>query len=115
MWLYIWQNDNKDGFPERKSAIEFFKTIDDGKTIFCNDAIYEINSGLDMKRFNHVWMENNPAAIEEIKNAAKNEGHVFIITSENKIQNFKGIGKEIFASPKNPKTNNDVIILRADK
>ena len=114
MWLYIWQADNTEGFPERKAAVEYFKTIDNGKTVFCNDAIFEISSNLDMKRFNHVWMENNPAAFETIKQFARNEGNVYIITSTNKIQNLNSLGKIIFKSPANSKTNADVIILRVD-
>lgn len=114
MWLYIWQTDNAEGFPERKAAVEYFKTIDNGKTIFCNDAIFEISSNLEMKRFNHVWMENNPAAIETIKQFAKNEGNVYIITSTKKMQNINGLGKIIYKSHTNSKTNADVIILRVD-
>jgi hypothetical protein len=114
MWLYIWQTNNKEGFQERKAAAEFFKTIDNGKTIFCNDAIFEIESKIDMRRFNHVWMENNPAALESIKQLAKKEGNVYVISSTNKIQNLDGLGKIIFTSPRNEKTNADVIILRVE-
>jgi hypothetical protein len=114
MWLYIWQRDNAIGFPERKSAIEFFRTIDDGKTIFCNDAIFEILSGLDKRRFNHVWMENNPAAFETINKTAESENHVYVITSEDKIHNVYSTGKVIFTSPLNTKTGMSVIIIKVE-
>ncbi|MBI5403671.1 MAG: hypothetical protein HY959_09730 [Ignavibacteriae bacterium] len=114
MWLYIWQTDNKDGYPERKSAIEFFKTIEDGKTIFCNDAVFEILSGLEMERFNHVWMENNPAAYTTIKRAADKEGFIYIITSEDKIHNVKSLGKIIYTSPINNKTGMTVLIMKVE-
>jgi len=114
MWLYIWQKDNAAGFPERISAIEFIKTIDDGKSIFCNDAVFEILSGLDMKRFNHVWMENNPAAFETIKSAAIQENHVYLITSEDKIHNVSRFGKVIYTSPINTKTGMTVIIMKVE-
>lgn len=114
MWLYIWQVENKAGFPERKSAVEYFKSIDDGKTIFCNDAVFEILSGLDMKRFNHVWMENNPAALETIKKIALQENYVYLITSEDKIHNVSKIGKVIYSSPLNAKTGMSVIIMKVE-
>lgn len=114
MWMYIWQKDNAVGFPERKSAIEYFSTIDDGKTIFCNDAVFEILSGLDMKRFNHVWMENNPAAIETIKKVALQENYVYLITSEDKIHNVSKIGKVIYSSALNAKTGMSVIIIKVE-
>lgn len=114
MWLYIWQEDNKEGYPERKSAVEYLKTIDDEKTIFCNDAVFEVLSGLNMKRFNHIWMENNPAAFESIKRTAEKEGFVYLITSEDKIHNVKSLGKIIYTSPMNSKTGMTVIIMKVE-
>ncbi len=115
MWLYIWQNNYKEGFPERKIASEYLKNIPDNKTIFCNDAIVEIFSDLDFRRFNHIWMENNPAAPEMIMQAAKTEGYVYVITTPEKWKNLNKIGKIIFQSPTDAESKSAILIIKVDK
>jgi len=115
MWLYIWNNNHKEGFPEKKVSAEFIKNLPDGNTIFCNDAIVEIFSEIDFKRFNHTWMENNPAVSDIILQTAKNEGWVYVITTPEKWRNINNIGEKIFQSPINYKTNTTILILKVVK
>jgi|WetSurMetagenome_2_1015567.scaffolds.fasta_scaffold69362_2 hypothetical protein len=112
MWLYIWSNNYKEGFPERKVASEYLKNIPENKTIFCNDAIVEIFSDIDFKRFNHIWMENNPGAYDMILQTAKNEGYVYVITTPEKWKDINDIGEKILQSPTNTKTNTTILILK---
>jgi hypothetical protein len=112
MWLSIWNNNYRNEFPEKKSASEFLNNIRDKKTIFCNDAIVEIFSGIDYNRFNHIWMDNNPAASEVILQTAKSEGYVYVISSPEKWEEIKYIGEKIYQSPANPTTNSTILILK---
>lgn len=115
MWLYIWQNNFKEGFPERKSAAEYLKNIPDNKTIFCNDAIVEVFSDIDFRRFNHIWMENNPGATEMILQKANTGGYVYVISTPDKWKNINFIGEKIYQSSTNIKTNSTILILRVTK
>jgi hypothetical protein len=112
MWLYIWSNNYQESFPERKASAEFIKNLGDKNTIFCNDAIVEIFSDIDFKRFNHTWMENNPSASNIILQNAKNKGYVYVITTPEKWKNINNIGEKIYQSPTNYKTNTTILILR---
>lgn len=112
MWLYIWTNNYKEGFPERKIASEFLQNLPDKKTIFCNDAIVEIFSDIDFRRFNHTWMENNPDVFELILQTAKKEGYVYVISTPEKWKNINNIGEIVFQSFTNTKTNSTVLILK---
>jgi hypothetical protein len=115
MWLFIWQNNFKEGFPERKIAAEYLRIIPDNKPVFCNDAIVEVFSNINFRRFNHIWMENNPEAKEMIIQAAIKEGYVYVITSSVKWKNINNIGKIIFQSPVNEKTKDEILILKVEK
>jgi hypothetical protein len=115
MWLSIWNANFREGFPERKTAAEFLRNIPDNKPIFCNDAIVEVFSDINFRRFNHVWMENNPGAPEIIMQAAIKDEHVYVITTPDKWKNINEIGKIIYQSPANTRTNTTVLILEVDK
>jgi hypothetical protein len=112
MWLYIWQYGFREGYPERKEASEFLRNINSNATIFCNDAILEVFSNIDYRRFNHIWQETTPHIDKIINDEAIKEGEVYVVTSEDKLKNLNGIGKIIFSSNYNKKTNFKVLILK---
>ncbi|MCX6163321.1 MAG: hypothetical protein NTU73_00400, partial [Ignavibacteriae bacterium] len=112
MWLYIWNNNFEYGYTDKKSTAEYLKNIPDNKTIFCNDAIVEIFSNINFKRFNHIWMENNPDASEMILQTSNKEDYVYVVISEEKWKNIKNIGEIIYRSPVNKETNNKILILK---
>jgi hypothetical protein len=115
MWLYIWRYAFKDGYPERKEGAEYLKSTNSNATIYCNDAILEIFSNIDFKRFNHIWMDSAPNLFEIIKSEADKEGEVYIVTSEDKYSKFKDLGEVVFESNQNRKTNFRVIIMKVKK
>jgi len=112
MWLYIWNNNYRDEFPEKKSAAEYLRNIPDNKIIFCNDAIVEIFSNIDYRRFNHIWMENNPSAYELILQKAKSESYVYIISTPEKWKQINNIGEKIYQSPLNSSSSSSVLIIK---
>lgn len=112
MWLYIWNNNFKYVYTDKKSTSEYLKNIQDNKTIFCNDAIVEIFSNINFRRFNHVWMENNPDASDIILQTAKKEEYVYVVISEEKWKNIKNIGEVIYRSPINAERNTSILILK---
>lgn len=112
MWLYIWSNNYESGYPEKKSTAEFLRNIPDSNTIFCNDAIVEIFSEIDYRRFNRTWMENNTDASEIILESAKKENHVYVVIPENKWKNIKGIGEILYRSPVGSENKTSILILR---
>jgi hypothetical protein len=112
MWLSIWNYNYRNEFPEKKSASEYLRNIPGQNTIFCNDAIVEIFSKIDFRRFNHIWMENNPAAYELILQSAKSEGYVYVITTPEKWKEIKNIGEVIFRTPSSVNSNSAILILK---
>jgi hypothetical protein len=112
MWLCIWNNNYRNEFPEKKSASEYLRNIPGKNTIFCNDAIVEIFSKIDFRRFNHIWMENNPAASELILQTAKSEGYVYVITTPEKWKEINNIGEVIFQSTVGTNSNSAILILK---
>lgn len=115
MWLIIWDKDFENSYTDKKSIAEYLKYIPDNKTIFCNDAIVEIFSDINFKRFNHIWMENNPIASDMILKTAEKEDYVYVVISEEKWKNIKNIGELIYCSTKNKETNNRILILKINR
>lgn len=114
MWLYIWNKNFENQYPDKKSTAEFLKNIPDNKTIFCNDAIVEIFSKIDYKRFDRTWMENNPGIRELILQTAKKEGYVYVITTDLKWKNLNNIGEIIYTSPPNKESNSKILVLKIE-
>jgi hypothetical protein len=112
MWLSIWRNTFGIGYPEREEAAVYLNSLNPGKTIYCNDAIVEIFSNLDYKRFNHIWMDTTPNLSELLREEANKEGELYVVTSEDKIKNLNGTGKIVFESRVNPKTKFRVLIIK---
>lgn len=112
MWLNIWSINYKTGYPEKQSTAEFLRNIPDNNTIFCNDAIVEIISGIDYRRFNHTWMENNTDASEIILESAKKENHVYVVIPDIKRGNINSIGEILYESPTEKNTNQRLLILK---
>ncbi len=112
MWLYIWSNNYESGYPEKKTTAEFLRNIPDSNTIFCNDAIVEIFSEIDYRRFNRTWLEDNTDASEIIFQTAKKENYVCVVIPDNKWKNIRGIGEILYQSPMEKNTNQRLLILK---
>lgn len=112
MWLVIWDRNHYTGYPEKKLTAEYLRNIPDSKTIFCNDAIVEIFSKIDYRRFNRTWMENNPNASDLIIQTAEKEGCVYIVIPEDKWKNINNIGEILYQSPVQKETNLKLLILK---
>ena len=112
MWLSIWRDSFRNVFPDREEAAVFLKSLNSNKTIYCNDAIVEVFSNLDYKRFNRTWMDTAPNLGELLKDEANKEGEVYVVTTDDKMKNLNGTGKIVFKSGVNPKTKFRVLIIK---
>ncbi len=115
LWLNIWNKDSGKGFPDKKATADFVKKISDEKTIFCNDAVIEIFSEIDFKRFNRTWMDDNPTAPDVILQTAEKEDYVYVITTSNKWKNINNIGEIIFQTKTVEENENYIYVLKVIK
>jgi hypothetical protein len=60
-------------------------------------------------------MDTAPNLDKIIKTEADKDGEVYIVTSEDKMNKFQGIGEIVFKSERNAKTNFSVVILKVKK
>jgi 4-amino-4-deoxy-L-arabinose transferase-like glycosyltransferase len=112
MWLSIWNNNYEAEYLEKKTTATYLQSLPGEHTIFCNDAMVEILSKIDYKRFNRTWMENNPGITELIIQKAKEEGYVYVIISEDKWVYIKNFGEIIYSSPANKNTNKKILVVK---
>ena len=77
--------------------VDFIKKLPDDKIIFCDEASVEVLSGLDMRIFNRIWLENNEAS-EMIQTAEKENKDIYIVTWDRKMKKFTGKGEIVFMS-----------------
>ncbi len=113
MWSYIWTDSNKSGFPPQKAAAEFLRTLPSDSRIICNDGIVEVLSGLDYRRFDHFWLEDNPQLGQYITHSTAFNRNLYIIAKRKTIAVLQRYGEVVFESPIDTKSGEIIYIIRA--
>ncbi len=101
MWMYIWQDKNKDSYSDKKESIEYIKNLyksDPNIQILNNDPVIEVLSSINYKAFNHFWMGENQETTEYIRNIKTKNQPLYLITSSKSEIFFSQIGTKIFES-----------------
>jgi hypothetical protein len=114
IWIAGWLGYSSNLFTERFQTADFIKSLPPDKIIFCDEAAVEVLSGLDMKRFNRKWLENEDA-FELIVNTVKEKGEIYVVTWEKKINLYRSLGETIFTSSSDYNTKQKLQVLKITK
>ncbi len=114
VWSAGWLSYTGHLFIERSQTVDYIKKLPDDKIIFCDEASVEVLSGLDMRIFNRIWLENNEAS-EMIQTAEKGNKDIYIVTWDRKMKKFTGKGEIVFTSSPDYNTKETLQVLKIKK
>lgn len=113
MWLYIWWDIHKDGYPQREEAAVYLNSLNDDRKILCNDAVIEIISNIDYRRFDRFWMDDKDNTRKHIMNITEQHGLIYVVTTDNKLDYFEGLCRIIYKSDFVKNSGRKIIILKS--
>jgi hypothetical protein len=100
-WMGFWRASIARGFPERTAAGAYLRSLPDDVTVFCDDATIEILSGLDRRRFDRHWIDDDHTWTL-IEYAARHHGAAYVATWNRKLAGRGDHGVVVFRSGVEP-------------
>jgi hypothetical protein len=97
IWMGFWRASIARGFPERTAAGAYLRSLPPDATVFCDDATIEILSGLDRRRFDRHWIDDDHTW-SLIDDAARARGATYVATWNRKLVGRGDHGIVVFRS-----------------
>jgi hypothetical protein len=102
VWMGHWRGSIVRGWPDRAAVGRYLRSIPGDPTIFCDDATVEILSGLDRRRFDRHWIDDDHTW-SLIRQAAKRSGVAYVVTWNRKLTDHTAAGTIVFQpAPEDP-------------
>jgi hypothetical protein len=101
IWMGFWRASISRGFPERTAAGAYLRSLPDEVTVFCDDATIEILSGLDRRRFDRHWIDDDHTWTL-IDAVARQHGTAYVATWNRKLAGRGDHGVVVFRSGQEP-------------
>jgi hypothetical protein len=95
LWMRFWQGSIERGWPERAAIGAYLRSLPGDATIFCDDATIEILSGLDRRRFDRHWVDDEHTWTL-IADVAAARGVAYVATWNRKLHGHEGLGAVVF-------------------
>ena len=95
VWMGFWRGSIERGCPERAALGEALRSLPARPTIFCDDATMEILSGLDRRRFDRHWIDDQ-ATWDLVDQEARARGGVYVATWRRKLTAHEDEGDVVF-------------------
>jgi len=112
VWMGFWRAAIARGWPEREALAATLRSLPPGPTIFCDDASFEILSGLDRRRFDRHMMDD-PSSWELVRRAALADGEAYVATWARKLRGTASPGTVVFrARPPGTGEDSEMIVIR---
>lgn len=115
MWMYIWQDKNRNLYSDKKEPIEYLKNLyitEPNIQFLNNDPVIEVLSGINYKAFNHFWMGENQETAEYIRNLMNSSGNTYIITKEKYKKFMLNFGDVVYQTDVNQKNPESMVIMK---
>ena len=115
MWMYIWQDKNRNLYSDKKEPIEYLKNLyitEPNIQFLNNDPVIEVLSSINYKAFNHFWMGENQETAEYIINLMNSSGNTYIITKEKYKQFMQNFGDVVYQEDVNQKNAESIVIIK---
>jgi len=112
-WMDIWHASVARGWPERERLGAFLRSLPPEGRIFCDDATFEILSGVDRRRFDRHWTDD-PHTWDLITSAARRAGVAYVATWREKVVGHEQLGSIVFSTGEDPShpTTTGIAVLR---
>jgi GNAT superfamily N-acetyltransferase len=101
VWMGFWRDSVARGWPDRAALGAYLRTIPGGSTIFCDDATLEIGSGLDRRRFDRHWIDDQ-ATWDRVHEVARAQGGTYVATWRRKLRGHEKDGRIVFIAGEEP-------------
>jgi hypothetical protein len=95
LWMRFWHASIAHGFPERTAAGAYLRSIPGDAPVFCDDATIEILSGLDRRRFDRHWIDDDHTW-DLVEEAARARGGAYVATWARKLVGHEDRGAVVF-------------------
>ncbi|HEY6461793.1 MAG TPA: hypothetical protein VIY73_16625, partial [Polyangiaceae bacterium] len=116
VWIGFWRASIARGWPDRAALAAYVRAIPGTPTIFCDDATFEMLSGLDRRRFDRHWIDD-PHTWDVVDAAARAHGPVYVATWRRKLVGHEDEGTIVFSGgqdPANPAATG-VAVMRVER
>ncbi len=100
-WMDIWRASVLRGWPERERLGGFLRSLPADSRIFCDDATFEILSGVDRRRFDRHWTDD-PHTWDLIASASRQSGVAYVATWREKMAGHEQLGSIVFSTEEDP-------------
>jgi hypothetical protein len=112
-WMDIWRASVARGWPQRDRLGAYLRSLPSDAPIFCDDATFEILSGVDRRRFDRHWTDD-PHTWDLITAAAQQNGVSYVATWREKFAGHEDLGSVVFATGEDPDhpTTTGIAVLR---
>ena len=101
VWMGFWRDAVARGWPDRAALGAYLRTVPGVSTIFCDDATLEIGSGLDRRRFDRHWIDDD-ATWDRVHEVARAEGGTYVATWRRKLRGHEKDGRIVFTAGEEP-------------
>jgi hypothetical protein len=112
VWMGDWRGSIVRGWPDRTAIGAYLRSIPGDPTIFCDDATIEILSGLDRRRFDRHWVDDDHTW-RLIADVAQTRGVAYVATWSRKLVDHEDAGDIVFRSkPAASDTPSELAVMR---
>jgi hypothetical protein len=113
VWMGFWRGSIERGWPERSALAAYLRALPGEPTLYCDDATFEILTGLDRHRFDRHWADD-PHTWELVRDDAHAHGVVYVATWRRKMRGHEDVGDIVFTSGADPAdpTGTGVAVMR---
>jgi hypothetical protein len=101
VWMGFWRASIEHGWPERSELAAYVRGLPGQPTIYCDDATFEMLTGLDRRRFDRHWVED-PHTWDLMRDDARDHGVVYVATWRRRMRGHEGDGEIVFSAGADP-------------
>ncbi|HEY1691973.1 MAG TPA: hypothetical protein VGG39_07415 [Polyangiaceae bacterium] len=101
VWIGFWRASIARGWPDRAALAAYVRGIPGSPTVFCDDATFEMLTGLDRRRFDRHWIDD-PHTWDVIDAEARAHGPVYVATWRRKLVGHEDEGPIVFVGGQDP-------------
>jgi hypothetical protein len=116
VWMGFWRTSIERSWPDRRALAAFLRMLPGEPTLFCDDATFELLTGLDRRRFDRHWMDD-PHSWSLVEDEARTRGVTYVATWRRKLRGHEAEGPIVFAAGADDTdpTGTGVAVMRVER
>jgi hypothetical protein len=97
VWMGYWRASIERSWPERTALAAFVHDLPGAPRVYCDDATFEMLTGLDRRRFDRHWLDD-PVTWDLVRDDAATRGVVYVATWRRKMRGHEDAGTIVFSA-----------------